>query len=57
MKEGESNSKGLAMAGQTMDVSITKRIAQNLKGTQAKSCMEYTSRSLEIVSKETLCQR
>ncbi len=33
------------------------RIAQDLQGTQVKWCMEYTSRSLEFVSKETLCQR
>jgi hypothetical protein len=33
------------------------RIAQDLQGTQVKYCMEYTSRSLEFVLKETLCQR
>jgi hypothetical protein len=33
---------------------VLPRIAQDLQGTQVKQCMEYTSRSLEIVSKETL---
>jgi hypothetical protein len=37
-------------------IRVLPRIAQDLQGTQVK-CMEYTSRSLEIVSKETLCQR
>ncbi len=36
---------------------LIPRFAHDLQGTQVKWCMEYTSRSLEIVSKETLRQR
>ncbi len=36
---------------------VSPRFTQDLQGTQVKWCMEYTSRSLEIVLKKTLCQR
>ncbi len=40
-----------------MDENLTKNCSGDLQGTQAKRCTKYTSRSLEFVSKETLCQR
>ncbi len=36
---------------------VLPRIVQDLQGTRVKWCTEYTSRSLKIVLKETLCQR
>jgi hypothetical protein len=52
--------KALQKGWQWLDRQWTRvlpRIAQDLQGTQVKWCMEYTSRSFEFVSKETLCLR
>jgi hypothetical protein len=51
MKEGESILKGSAMVGQMMGKNITKNCLGSLR------YLGNTTRSLEIVSEETLCKR